>query len=208
MKQPQLNTTSVYRRLSQIGLSVGLLVVVLTMWVQTNAMGEKIQSNSTSTLTRHLAKQSSMAVLRLMKKKQIKSLALMLDDLTTDPFIVHGMVYDKTGKIIAQSNNAVTAHESHLHSRAATLVETPKGVPISLPVQTKMYVSEIMDGDKLLGYLRISFLQQQALKAPLHFHKTIMRKILLMMILSGVIGFMLTRGFARFSRNSYRIVDK
>jgi membrane protein len=207
MTNRQLNTTSVYRRLSQVALSVVLLIVVLDMWISANSVGEKLQSDHTASLTRQLAQQSALVAMRFIKQKQADELTVMLNDLITDPFIQQSMVYDKTGKIIAQSADSVTAHQAHIDKIEPFDALTPVNAPLPPSPQLKMYVTEIYDDDKLLGYLRIGYLQTKAIKEPLLFHNNIMRQILLMMLICGVIGFMLTRGFARFSRNSYRIVD-
>ncbi len=207
MTNRQLNTTSVYRRLTQVALSVVLLIVVLSMWISANSVGEQLQSDHTANLTRQLAQQSALVAMRFIKQKQTNELTVMLNDLITDPFIQQSMVYDKSGKIIAQSSDSVTAHQAYIDKIEPFDALTPVNRPLPPPPQLKMYVTEIYDGEKLLGYLRIGYLQAQAIKQPLVFHGNIMRQILLMMLICGVIGFMLTRGFARFSRNSYRVVD-
>lgn len=213
MQQHKLNTTSVYRRLSQVGLSVGLLVVVLNMWVDTATRNEQMQLDIASIHTRLMLKQTTQVALRQIKAKKIDELTLMLNDLASDPYILQSLVYDRTGKLIASSQDAKMAHEIYLKQR--TLADS---LPPYTPEQTtaqrtenpllemKMFVTEIMDGDKLTGYLHVSYLHQQALEKSLKFHQSSMQKVLLMMLLCGLIGFMLTRGFSRFSRQSYRIV--
>lgn len=210
MKQRQLNTTSIYRRLSLVGLSVALLIIVLKMWVESATVGEQTQLRNFSEHTRLMLKQSAQVAQKQLKAKKLEQLQQMLDDLATDPYITQSRVYDKTGKLIAKSQNAVSAKEIYLQQRtlADTLPPYDAGAEPPANLDITMYVSEMMDGDKLIGYLHVGYLQQQALTEPLSLYQTNMQRMLLMMLLSGVIGFMLTRGFARFSRNSYRIVDK
>ncbi|MFT4925274.1 MAG: putative membrane protein affecting hemolysin expression [Phenylobacterium sp.] len=256
MKQPQLNTTSVYRRLSQISLSVVLLITVLNMWVNADSDGSYMQSETVSALTRQLTEQSALVAVRLMEKKQTDKLTLMLNDLVTNPYISQSVIFDKSGKLIAQSEGAISAIDAHYaryplvqpdvevtqsaqSDKPEPETEPEYGPKLIEPVVTvengevkqqapeqeiiieaeqpaelapqgkvppsKVYISEIRANNRLMGYLRINYLQHQALKKPLFMHKTNMRQIMLMLLLSGVIGFMLTRGFSRFSRNSFRV---
>ena len=70
MTQRIINTTSVFRRLSQIGLSIGLLIVLLNMWVDTDFKGRQIQADNTATLIRQLAHQSTLMAIGYIKKNQ------------------------------------------------------------------------------------------------------------------------------------------
>ena len=203
MTQTRISTTSIYRRLAQIGFSVALLVFVLTMWVSTHSRGERIQQDNTSALTRSLAHQASLTALRLIKAKNSKALPPLLDDLAQDPNIHSAMIYDRQGKVLAQSSQATAALEQYNIQNQSTEPDAP----IRHEQQTKTYVADIIDGDVRIGFLRVHYLQGQAIKAPLRFHHGLMRQVLLMMLCCGVIGFLLTRGFARFSRGSMRLVE-
>ena len=209
MPSRQLNTTSVYRRLSQVGLSVGLLIVVLNMWVDTSQKGEQMQSANASLHTRLMFKQTALVAQRQIKAKRKTALEQTLNDMTKDPFIVQAIVYDRDGLPIAKSDEAQSAHQLYQKQRSVIDTLPPHGPEAveSPHLGLKMYVTEIREEAKIIGYLHVTYMQNQALAAPLQFHQGNMQKILLMMLLSGLIGYMLTRGFSRFSRQSYRITE-
>jgi membrane protein len=193
-----INTTSVFRRLSQIGLSIGLLIMVLNMWVNADQKGRQIQADNTANLTRQLAHQSTLIAKDYIKRNQLDKLTILLNNLASNPDIKQAMVYDDTGDVLAQSEGAITASTNLTQSNLDTSPVDP----------VTMYISEIHNDKKLIGYLRISYLQQQALNIPLKNHSAAMRQMMLMMIIAGIMGFMLTRGLSRFSRNSYRVIEK
>lgn len=208
MQQRQLNTTSVYRRLSLVGLSVGLLVVVLNMWIDATFKGEQVQRNTLSEHIRLMLNHSALMAQRKIQAKDIDGLTLMLDDMTHDPYILQAMIYDNTGKVLAKSHDALSAQALYQKQRVRYQSLPPFDAQAEQsPLDITMYVSEIYHEQQLLGYLHVSYRKQLAMSAPLSFYQENMQKMLLMMLLSGLIGYMLTRGFARFSRNSYRIVD-
>ena len=264
MNQPQLNSTPVYRRLSQVGLSVGLLIVVLNMWIGADTNTNTVQSNMLSALTRQLSQQSALMAEHLIAQKQLDGLTPLLNNLVSNPYIQQSVIYDHNGKVMAQSDGAVSAIDIyHNQIRQAKVdigvvdeivdeiadevndemdaeiageidakvdskidnnvntkednkldnktkpvdslkqLKSPK--PPKPDSKSKVYITEIVTDNQVIGYLRINYLQQQALKPSQLRHKETMREILLMMILAGIIGFMLTRGFSRFSRLSFRV---
>jgi membrane protein len=209
MQQPQLNTTSVYRRLSLVGLSVVLLIMVLNMWIDAVHVGEKVQQSSLSQHTRLMLEHSAKVAQRQLKAKKLDELTITLNDMTEDPYIDQAMVFDRTGKLLAKSDDAKSVQDIYIEQRtiADSLPPFAPAPGINKNFNVTMFVTAIMEDERLIGYLHVSYRQQQALAQSQQFYQDNMQKMLLMMLLSGVIGFMLTRGFARFSRNSYRIVD-
>ncbi len=212
----------VFRRLSQVIISIALLVTVLNMWITTSNNVSEAQSHTLSDLTRQLTQQSSLVAVRLIEKKQWPQLTLMLNDLLANRYIEQAVIYDNNGKILAQSDGALSVHQTHLNNLKATrheaLIDAVVGADKKNTLTTEkpaaavnepstVYITALKDKatkHSIIGYLRINYHRHAVLKKPQEVHKSSMNDILLMMILSGVIGFMLTRGFSRFSRLSLK----
>ncbi|MFT5161558.1 MAG: putative membrane protein affecting hemolysin expression, partial [Alteromonadaceae bacterium] len=112
MNQAQLTPSSVYRRLSQVGLSICLLISVLNMWVNTSVNGSKVHIDTLSQLTRQMAQQSALSAANFIKQKQPQQLTLLLNNLTSNEYIEQSMIYDNNGNVLARSEEALTAHQA------------------------------------------------------------------------------------------------
>ena len=206
MKTQQINTTSVFRRLAQLVIAVGILIAVLLKWISADNQGKALLSANNDELTHTLATQSAKVAAHFIADKQTDFLPRMLNDIASHPHITQAMIYNQHGSEIARSNQAISAYESYIGQISPYDALTPlnQNQPNKTP-NSQWVVSEIRQEAKLLGYLRLNYQQHQALQSSLGFHKQIMQQILLLGLLSGLMGFLLTRGFTRFSRNSFRI---
>lgn len=213
MQTLQLNTTSVYRRLAQLTIAIGLLIVLFAKWIDADNQSKQLLTDNHSDLAYAQVNQSAQVAAHFIDDKQLKQLTRMLNDLTAQPFIIQAMVYDHKGSELARSSQAKTALEHYKqitepfdgYTPKIPLIEQSSEQPLK---QGKAIISEIRLEDKLLGFIRVNYLQQQALQAPLTAQQQIMEQVMLIGLLSGVMGFLLTRGFGRFSRNSFRIGDR
>jgi len=209
MKTQQINTTSVYRRLAQLVIAVGLLIAVLFKWISADNQGKALLAANNSELTHTLAAQSAKVASHFIADKQTKQLPRMLNDIASHPFINQAMIYNHQGSEIARSSDAISAYKSYTEQTSPYDAFTPINhihqTANNDTAQNTWVVSEIRQDDKLLGYLRLNYQQNQALESSLGFHQQIMQQILAMGLLCGLMGFLLTRGFTRFSRNSFRI---
>jgi len=117
--------------------------------------------------------------------------------LSTMDFIQSVHLYDETGQIIVSS-----ANESTINDLYGLSPEKPNLSTKFLP-----FVQEIRT-DKLLGYLRIT-VQKSILNDPLYAVSNDRQKLFrFMFILAGCVGFFLTRGLNRFSRQGYRVTKR
>ena len=65
-----------------------------------------------------------------------------------------------------------------------------------------------MRKDKLIGYVRLTLDKHYLTTKLLRNNDEQFTLLRLMMIIAGVVGFLLTRGLNRFSRQGFRIGDK
>jgi membrane protein len=69
------------------------------------------------------------------------------------------------------------------------------------------FVSEIRK-ERLIGYVRLTLDKNYLTTKLLKNNDQQFTLLRLMMIIAGVVGFLLTRGLNRFSRQGFRLVDK
>ena len=216
MQTPKLSTTSVYRRLAQVLLSLILLVIILYKWVSADLQANDVIQENTKTLIDKLVSHASVQASHLIKPKANKKdskalktqLLQLLNDLSQDPHIEQAVVYDQHGTTIASSNGAISATQFHQQQLFPPDAYTPINIDMATETnQTLMVVHEIRKDDILLGYLRINYYHDLIISPNTPTKRQLMEEVLFMVLLSAVMGFLLTRGFARFSRNTFRMND-
>lgn len=223
MQTPKLSTTSVYRRLAQVLLSLVLLVVILYKWVSADLQATEVIQENTKTLidklVSHAAVQASHFITTNQQQNKQQStqqehksltpqLQRLLNDLSQDPHIEQAMVYDKYGTTIASSTGAISATERLKQQLFPPDAYTPINIENAIKTnQTLMVVHEVRKGDNLMGYLRVNYYHDLIVSPNTPTKRKMMEEVLLMVLLSAVMGFLLTRGFARFSRNTFRMND-
>ena len=214
MQTPNFSTTSVYRRLAQVLLSLIILVVILYKWVSADLHSTTVIEENSKTLIDKLVGHAAVQASHLINpkankktQKQLKTrLEQLLNDLNRDPHIEQAMVYDQHGTTIASSNGAISATERHKHQISPPDAYTPINIEPQVN-QPLMVVHEIRKDDELLGYLRVNYYHKLIMVQSAPSKRKVMEEVLLMILLSALMGFLLTRGFARFSRNTFRMDD-
>ena len=127
-----------------------------------------------------------------LSKKQ-SQLQQYTDSLVQQPLVKSVHIYDVTGQAIASSEQAESINDLF-------------GISLNKINQTQAitpFVQELRS-DKLHGYIRLS-LHRSILADELSSNSRSQYDMMrLLMIVAGVIGFLLTRGLNRFSRQGYR----
>jgi membrane protein len=140
--------------------------------------------------------ENKTSISRKMRNSQLQS---YLNNLATADYIKQVHLYDETGLLLQQSEAGGEASASikllyGIDENMLTLDKSEQYVP---------FIKEIRSSE-LVGYLRVtiekSYLTSEIAKNNSDSH-TLSR---LLLIIAGLIGFLLTRGLNRFSRQGYR----
>jgi len=130
----------------------------------------------------------------LLANNEKAALQTLLEKLTTDKLVHDILLYDQTGQLIASSSNAKDINSFY----------QPASNGSRMASDYAPFVSELRNPE-LIGYLRMT-INQNLLTAPLqqanYDNYELMR---LMALFAVVIGYFLTRGFSRFSRQGFRV---
>ncbi len=182
----------IYNKILQLAVAILLLVLLMNFWVNSrDAQQVQIQAHANKMGKLYLA-QAATSVMPYFAE-QAGLLQQYSDSLALQPLVKSVHVYDATGQEISSS----TAAES---------VNDLFGISLEKVNQTAEVLPFVQElrAEKLHGYIRLS-LYRSILADDLAKNSRSQYDIMrLLLIVAGVIGFLLTRGLNRFSRQGFR----
>ncbi len=185
--------SSIYNKILQLAIAIFLIVMVMNFWVTSrDEQQAEIQQHANIIGKMYLAQAAASSVMFLEQKAD--NLQRYVDSLALQPLVKSVHIYGKTGQVIAAS----TANESVKDLFGISAMKINQSDDVT------PFVQELRVG-KLKGYIRLSLyrsLLADDLATNSYSQFDIMR---LLMIVTGVIGFLLTRGLNRFSRQGFRL---
>ncbi|HCH70878.1 MAG TPA: hypothetical protein DE042_10540 [Colwellia sp.] len=200
----------IYNKILQLLSAILLIVLLMTLWLSTAEKSEQVLSLHFKQTADKFLQQAIAGVSVLLVEKEISQskksrdaqLQSYLNQLGEADFIKQVHLYDKTGLLLLKSTSDGEASASikslyGIDERLKTLNKSSKYSP---------FVSEIRT-EKLIGYLRLT-IEKSYLTATLakdNYNRQTLSRLLL--IIAGLVGFLLTRGLNRFSRQGFRIPD-
>jgi len=182
----------IYNKILQLAIAILLIVLLMNFWVSSRDEQQiQIQDHANKIGKLYLAQAAINALPYLAQPaSQLQQYA---DTLVQQPLVKSVHIYDTTGQTMASSEQAESIKD--LFGISLKKVNQTNDV---LP-----FVQELRT-DKLYGYIRLS-LHQSILADELAENSRAQYDIMrLLMIVAGVIGFLLTRGLNRFSRQGFR----
>lgn len=194
-KQFQPTVTSPYRKLLQIGGGILLLVILLNQLIVNLMDNQEALDEHFEMISDSYIQQSINTGKLLLQRKDKKQVRAFVKSLSVTELVKGATLYDKSGQIIAQSDNRLSIKELYGIEQGS----------VNVAPDTLSIVREIRDG-KLIGFIRLTLNKKQftqKLESQLKEQSEIARLMMLMAIISG---FLLTRGFGRFSRQGVRLI--
>ena len=182
----------IYNKILQLAIAILLIVFLMNFWVKSrDAQQMQIQVHANKMAKLYLA-QAATSVMPYLVQKPSK-LQQYANTLVLQPLVKSVHIYDITGQKIASSEQAESINDLF-------------GISIQKINQSDAVIPFVQElrSDKLHGYIRLSLhraILVDELAKDSRSQYDIMR---LLMIVAGVIGFLLTRGLNRFSRQGYR----
>ena len=196
-----LKTSSIYNKIMQLVIAIVFIIILMNMWIASGVNHRALISDYFDDISNQHLKQASSSLQLLMVDSAPQLIQQTIDQLTKIEFIKAVHLYDETGQVLFSSAAVNFSPDS---------INDLYGIsPYKLNVSAQFvpFLQEIRT-DKLLGYLRLT-IEKDQLSRVLNEASDERQKLLrLMLILAGLVGFFLTRGFNRFSRQGYRIPPK
>ena len=186
--------SSIYNKILQLAIAVVLIIVVMNLWLAVSVRSQETIERHFDDVGELYLQQIAVAVQTLLKQEKPAILLDYIEQLGQSPMIKDVSLYDPNGKLLARSTDGETVKELF-------------GLAPSFTNRSQVFVPFVQElrSDVLLGYLRLS-VKESYLTSTLRTTNDDGQQLLrLMLIMAGLAGFLLTRGFSRFSRQGYRL---
>ncbi|HAT6342637.1 TPA: hypothetical protein JAJ28_000295 [Aeromonas hydrophila] len=167
-------------------LGLWVLAVLIHMQGESQASLHSEARNRAQALVAYAARDMK----RWLKEDKNSELERLAQDLAAEPEILDVTLYDARGIPLAQSDNAVPLDS------LLPIGDNNK----SIPEQGKgriQFVQEILDGERTLGYLRITLEEQQMLADKDTRLKVVQEKQRLMLLVALLAGLLISYGIRR-----------
>lgn len=184
------NTTSSYIKLLQVAFAVLGIWLLLQAWVVTQQQGKLLLQQQSSQLMRETLITLADTAAYLIENDQLDGLEQLTQNVASSTYLYDVVVYDANGVRMSSSENSSPAYQLYHPEHNETLAPM---------------VQPIIKQQQLLGYIKLSLRLDATLSPIAKPWQELMQQVLLMLLLAGAIGFLLRRGFSRFSRQSMRL---
>ena len=187
---PIPDSTSSTIKLLQISIAIAGIWLLLQSWVWTQQQGKFLLQQQSTQLTRETLVTLSHTAAYLIENDQLDGLEQLTQHIAQSPYLYDVVVYDTNGMRMSWSQSSAPARILYSPAQAEPLLAM---------------VEPIMQGQQLLGYIKLSLRLDASLTPIVMSWQQMMQQLLAMLVLAGIVGFMLRRGFSRFSRQSLRL---
>ena len=198
MKATQLplypKLSSIYNKIMQLAIAIVLIIVVLNIWLVSSNESKKTIDEHFYTLGEQHIDQAVLSIKTLQLLDNKKDLDFFIAGLSKTDWVDEIRIYDARGIIISGSDTNRSMKDLY----GVTVNKKNKSdelVPFIKEIRT----------NELIGFIRITVKRSIFID---DLHKTNYDNhglLRLMMLISIAIGFFLTRGLNRFSRQGYRL---
>jgi membrane protein len=182
----------IYNKILQLALAILLLVFLMDFWVTSRDNQQlEIQAHAKKMGKLYLAQAATSTLPYLAQNPS--QLQQYTDNLVQQPLVKSVHIYGITGQNIARSEQAESINDLFGLS-LRKINQTDDVIPFVQELRT----------DKLHGYIRLSLYRSILADELIKNSRDQYDIMRLLMMVAGVIGFLLTRGLNRFSRQGFR----
>jgi membrane protein len=185
--------SSIYNKIMQLAIAIFLIIVLMNLWVFSYGKNQRATKNHFDEVSsQYLVQISAASTILLQKNKH--EVEQYFNDVSQSPWIKDISLYDVTGQLIFATEQYSSINDLYGLSKNK----------IKRNDEFSTYVQEIR-GDELIGYVRLTIKNNSitaGIEQASEQHDGLVR---LMMILAVIVGFFLTRGLNRFSRQGFRL---
>ena len=174
------SSTSSFIKLVQLAIAVAGVWFVLHSWVNTSNQGQAILQSQAEQLMREY----------LIEHDQLDGLEQLTQNIAASPFLYDVVFYDSNGVRISWSEASAAARLMYGKFASQPLVPM---------------VQEIRSQQQLLGYIKISLQPDTKLNPSFARWQNLMQQLLLLLLITGLTGYLLRRSFSRLSRHGFRL---
>jgi membrane protein len=191
--------SSIYNKIMQLAIAIAFIIVLMNLWLYSQTMNKQtIEQHFYEVAQQYLLQAAAgLSVLtpELKSKQSRKLLQNYVDELQQTELINEIHLYDITGQLIISSE----------HSRSVKALYGLSENRLNKSETSVPFVGEIRK-ESLVGYVRLTLDKSYLTNKLLENNDQQFTLLRLMMIIAGVVGFLLTRGLNRFSRQGFRLM--
>ncbi|WP_206483861.1 AhpA/YtjB family protein [Thalassotalea sp. G2M2-11] len=185
--------SSIYNKIMQLAIAIFIIIVLMNLWFFSFGQNNQAIEQHFRYVSQQNLAQIAAAVPLL--RKDSDKLEQYFDDIMQQQWVKDISLYDATGQLLLATDNQISINDLYGFSEFKP----------DRSGQFTPFITELRHDNQLTGYIRLT-VSNERLKGPLleasEAHFDLLR---LMMILAGVVGFLLTRGLNRFSRQGFRL---
>jgi len=185
--------SSIYNKIMQLAIAIAFIILLMNLWLSNSNQNKQAISDHFYYVGHQYLKQNTLG-LSVVIKQDKKLLQVYVDKVSEVDWLKDLHIYDVSGQLIASSK----AHHS---------IKDLYGISphkINKSEEYVPFISEIRT-DKLHGYIRMTIKKKYLTDKLMASSNDQYSWLRLMMIIAGVVGFLLTRGLNRFSRQGFRL---
>ncbi|WP_052154980.1 AhpA/YtjB family protein [Aliiglaciecola lipolytica] len=183
---------SIFKRVANLTLLIVAAAICVNIWLLNTEQSQNWHNNQASQLGRSLAKYTADIIAPHLQEQQNTQILNYLDLLTKDSHVAGVSVYNRRGEVIEsnEQNSSVLAN---------FLIED------DFPL---VFVEEIVLDDKILGYIRLMLDEKQVMLFHAEYQNQIYKQLLVLMLLAGLVGLLITRAYYKVRFRHYQKVKK
>jgi len=188
--------SSIYNKIMQLAIAIAFIVLLMNLWLFNYNENKQTINDHFYYVGQQYLKQNTLA-LSVAITQDKKQLQKYVDNLSQVDWLKDMHIYDVSGQLIASSR-------SHYSIKDLYGISPNK---IDKSVEYIPFISEIRT-DELHGYARITIEKKYLTDTLLNSSNEQYSWLRLMLLIAGIVGFLLTRGLNRFSRQGFRLSQK
>ncbi|MEW6992130.1 AhpA/YtjB family protein [Colwelliaceae bacterium 6441] len=185
--------SSIYNKIMQLAIAICLIIVLMNLWMFSYSNNQQATQKHFNLISKQYLAQVTSTI-KILVRNNSKDIQAYFDEISQSPWLKDISLYDPTGQLLFASQTHISMNDLF-------------GISINKADRSQKYstfVNELRT-DSLQGYIRItidnnSFTQNIEQASAQHYDL-----VRFMMIIAVVVGFFLTRGLNRFSRQGYRL---
>ena len=190
----------IYNKIMQLVIAIAFIVILMNLWIYSQTQNKQSIEQQFYDVGHQYLQQASAGLSVLTPEVKTKEsrqiLQSYVDELEKVDVVQEIHLYDVSGQLIISSQNAKSI-KALFGIFDNKLDKSRYSVP---------FVSEVRK-DVLVGYVRLTLDKHYLTSKLLKNNDEQFTLLRLMMIIAGVVGFLLTRGLNRFSRQGFRLGD-
>lgn len=196
MKQTELpfypKRSSIYNKITQLLIAITIIIVVLSLWSISNQRNiDQIEKHFNKISEQHMVQIQLGLSFVLAHNLSVQD---YLDNTAQQPWLRSIHWYNPTGILLAKSEQGVEIDDLY-GITPDKLDRSAEFIPFVKALRR----------EKLEGYVRITVEKSYFTDELYQMNQDNLSLFRLIVLLSGIVGFLLTRGFNRFSRQGFRL---